>query len=76
VPVWITRWPGKPTSGRSVYRGRDSGAWYWQCDLHPDEDWTDEWGIADTWGEVMAAAIAHAVHCSFVAVSAGSENDR
>lgn len=25
------RWPGKPTSGRYVYKGHYE--WYWQCDL-------------------------------------------
>lgn len=27
----LTRWPGKPTSGRYVYRAEYG--WFWQCDL-------------------------------------------
>lgn len=29
----LTRWPGKPTSGRYVYQGLDGTFWFWQCDL-------------------------------------------
>lgn len=27
----LTRWPGKPTSGRFVFKGGEN--WFWQCDL-------------------------------------------
>lgn len=31
-PHSLQRWPGKPTSGRYVYRSAN-GLWYWQCNL-------------------------------------------
>lgn len=70
-PVRITGWPGKPTSGRSVYKGRETGAWVWQCDLH-DEDPVpdDQWGTAATMVEAALAAIEHARVCPFKAVPA------
>lgn len=59
----VVRHPGKPTSGRFVYKCRDG--WYWQCDLHdeavpPD----DQYGhIVTTMQEAFAGAIAHAAVC-------------
>lgn len=68
--VATTRWPGKPTSGRLVYRGRETGRWYWQCDLHP-EDWAqpDQWGMHRAWGDALTACLAHAQVCPFVSAS-------
>lgn len=68
-PVPIQRWDSKPTSGRSVYKGRESGDWFWQCDLH-DEDPVpdDQWGRATTMREAFDLAVAHASSCHFRAV--------
>lgn len=60
----VTRWEGKPTSGRYVYRGAITGDWFWQCDLHDeyeDGDGTD--GSALTMPEALRAALAHAAEC-------------
>lgn len=52
-----TRWEGKPTSGRYVYQGRESGRWWWQCDLCEEPNygegalgWEDQRGA---WDEAM-----------------------
>lgn len=42
----VTRWPGKPTSGRYVYRC--VSGWTWQCDLHPDSEYTAD-GESQPW---------------------------
>lgn len=77
VPVQITSWPGKPTSGRFVYPGRESGVWYWQCDLHSEDPvLDDQWGMTDTWAAAMSGALTHATACPFVAVPAGGPRER
>ena len=69
----VQRWPNKPTSGRYVYKGKTSGRWYWQCDLHPGEEdefggcYAEEgtYGEARTWRESFAMALLHARQCLF-----------
>lgn len=68
--VNITRWVGRPTSGRLVYRGTASGVWSWQCDLHGDnEDEMNDWGGGGAWRYALAGALAHAAVCPFVSAS-------
>lgn len=60
----LERWPGKPTSGRYVYRC--IGGWHWQCDLHGDDDAPDAEGgiVLPTMQEAFAGALAHAAVCT------------
>lgn len=69
----LTRWPGKPTSGRFVYRSRVRGGWYWQCDLHDgDVAQPDQYGdVVPTMQEAFAGALAHAAVCT---ASAGEDS--
>lgn len=60
------RWPGKPTSGRYVYKSRSEGEWYWQCDLHDDPVVLPE-QYGEGWLTMQGAfrdAMAHARVCS------------
>lgn len=61
----LTRWAGKPTSGRYVYRGRLSKRWWWQCDLHDDDDDLpgNSWGQSATWEDALARLLEHANRC-------------
>jgi hypothetical protein len=61
----LTRWPGKPTSGRFVYRSRVRGGWYWQCDLHDDDPslLSQYGGLVSSMQEALAGALAHAAVC-------------
>lgn len=57
------RWPGKPTSGRYVFKCE--GGWYWQCDLHDDpEALPDQYGpTVLTMQEAFVGAMEHAKVC-------------
>jgi len=68
--VDITRWPGKPTSGRYVDTSSrlSPGYWWWQCDLcGADADTVLEGdGWFDTMQEAFADCLEHAKTCPFV----------
>ena len=57
----LVRHVGKPTSGRFVYKARDTGRWYWQCDLcgAPSQTMT-----VDTMQAAFTEAIDHAQSCT------------
>jgi hypothetical protein len=59
----LVRHVGKPTSGRFVYKTRDGGGWYWQCDLHDDEDAENGGPVVKTMQEAFAGALRHAETC-------------
>lgn len=62
------RWPGKPTSGRYVYR-EEGGGWYWQCDLHdglealPGQYSERDWATVQ---EAFEDALKHAADCTAI----------
>ena len=57
----LVRHAGKPTSGRFVYKARETGRWYWQCDLcgAPSQTMT-----VDTMQAAFAEALDHAPWCT------------
>lgn len=57
------RLPGKPYSGRLVYKGAVTGTWYWQCDLHDEEDLMFYCGAGENWHEVFSEALSHSYVC-------------
>lgn len=62
----IQRWQGKHYSGRLVYKGRESGDWYWQCDLHSEEPVPDDqWGVFRTQHWAFIAALTHTLTCPY-----------
>lgn len=66
----LTRWEGKPTSGRYVYASREfpsgrlTGGWQWQCDLC-GEDECVAYGYAASMQEAFAQALEHTKVCLF-----------
>jgi len=56
----VTRWPGKPTSGRYVYRYK-AGGWGWQCDLH--EISVAAYHSFPTHAQALENALIHAAKC-------------
>lgn len=61
----VVRHPGKPTSGRYVYRTSDGFGWYWQCDLHDEDGPVASYHTFPTQGMALANALLHAVECPF-----------
>jgi hypothetical protein len=61
----LTRWPGKPTSGRFVYRSKARpGRWWWQCDLCEQPDYEDDAPGFSSWRDALSEALRHADVCT------------